>query len=106
MTTHRTRSVDDSPLLDARAHVNELEHLEPCSGCGGHLALAVLSFARCVGCGAQNYRRPPWSEPADVVVTRFWSRIGPMDRSRERSVGSVRRKRVQGGFRSASLSIR
>lgn len=101
---NRTRSVDDSPLLED-AHVQPRE-LDPCSGCGGHLALVVLSFAQCAGCGAHNYRRPPSPEPADAAVTRFWSRTGPMDRFTGRSSGSIRRKRVQGRLRSASLTIR
>lgn len=50
--------------------------LEPCSACGGELAPRRVVFARCLGCGAENYRPRPDDAPAEVLVARFWGRTG------------------------------
>ena len=50
-----------------------VDGLDACSGCGGRLALVVMTFARCTSCGAENYR-PVGDEPAEAKVARFWRR--------------------------------
>lgn len=72
--------------------------LEPCSACGGELAPRRVVFARCLGCGAENYRPRPDDPPAEVRVARFWRRSGAIlleagsaPTSRSRPVGANRR---------------
>ena len=72
------------------ASVRGVDELGTCAGCGYCLVARVLSFARCAGCGAENYRPLPNAEPLEVKVARFWARctLGPL--STEGSANSRR----------------
>ena len=56
------------------------DDLGACASCGKGLLARVICFARCGGCGAENYRPLPGSEP-ERYVARFWGR-GRMARPR------------------------
>lgn len=50
------------------------DDLGACASCGNGLFARVICFARCGGCGAENYRPPASSEPPDRHAARFWRR--------------------------------
>ena len=50
------------------------DDLGVCTGCGACLMARVISFARCGGCGAENYRPMPNGEVPEAKIERFWRR--------------------------------
>ena len=54
---------------------------DACDACGDELVVRVAVFARCRGCGAENYRPLAGGPPAEARVARFWARwTGPSAR--------------------------